>query len=151
MKEIMHTYGALITSAAILVGILALFSNVSYRAAAAFENKEILDDNMQNIAYDNYKNVHIPKLTPKPALYETSRDIIAGNLFCDTAESANILRTKAYTVLDESGNRKDECIKNSGMRLYFAKPGIYTVYLTVTMVNGMQLHSVTKVAVNQKI
>ena len=67
MKEIMHTYGALIISAAILVGILALFSNVSYRAAAAFENKEILDDNMQNIAYDNYKNVHIPKLTPKPA------------------------------------------------------------------------------------
>ena len=52
MKEIMHTYGALIISAAILVGILALFSNVSYRAAAAFENKEILDDNMQNIAYD---------------------------------------------------------------------------------------------------
>ena len=29
MKEIMHTYGALIISAAILVGILALFSNVS--------------------------------------------------------------------------------------------------------------------------
>ena len=151
MKEIMHTYGALIISAAILVGILALFSNVSYQAAAVLENKEVLDDNMQNVSYDNYRNVRMPKLTPRSALYETSMDIVAGNLFCDTAESANISGTKAYAVLDESGNRKDECIKNSGMRLRFAEPGIYKVYLTVTMVNGMQLHSVTTVAVNQKI
>ena len=38
MKEIMHTYGALIISAAILVGILALFSNTIYSESGKVNN-----------------------------------------------------------------------------------------------------------------